>query len=504
MKTKFYTLFTGLLMAVSITSYGQEFVNRFTIQNPNRGYIGCDIMENNDETLLIGAVSSRSPYFYDPEYLILKTTPNGETIDSLSITAPNGMNGEFFTYTIDICDKHFLLCNNTAPDSYIIANHYWDMDNHNYFRMVFIDANLNVQNDISIMVNQNLEGAFEWDKWFIDPQNDFIVSFWIDDVFHLMRIGFDGSVKTHHEFPEIYPPKHDYEYHPDTVLWYTGFGLFDESPLTYYKLGSYQTESETFPVHCYFFDEDFNIIATRWFDRYNKDIIFSGGNTEHLLPWDESSYLMASEMEYPNGDEGSALIKFDLNHNPICISPEFGNVGYPLDTRIADDNSIFQLYINFGDAAWTMSLACLDDDLNLNWDVVLPGLKYDGLDVHNMIIKANGDIVVAFGVAENYTNGKPTMYVYTIRNTPANISDKTNYNSFFSFYPNPVKDNLTLRFDDGVEPESVELYDLAGRLIGTKPNGLESIDMNAMPSGVYLLRVTLKDGTCYHEKIMKE
>ena len=74
----------------------------------------------------------------------------------------------------------------------------------------------------------------------------------------------------------------------------------------------------------------------------------------------------------------------------------------------------------------------------------------------------------------------------------------------FTFSPNPVRDRLSLRFDDGSEPESVELYDLAGRLVGTKPNGLESIDMNAMPSGVYVLRVTMKDGTSYHEKILKE
>ena len=293
-------------------------------------------------------------------------------------------------------------------------------------------------------------------------------------------------------------------YHPDTVLWYSGFGIFDESPMTYYKLGSYQTATENYPVHCYFFDEDLNIIGAHWFERYDEDILFSGGNCEHIIPLGESSYLMASEMEYPNGDAGSALIKFDMNLNPTCISPELGDLGYPFETAIADDNSIFQLYINFGDMAYTMSLACLDSELNLNWDVVLPGIKYDGIDLHNMIVKANGDIVVAFGVADDSANGKPCIYVYTLRNTPANTSEKTIYSTPYSLYPNPVRDLLTLRFDDGNEPESVELNDLAGRLVGTKPNGLESIDMRTRPSGVYMLRVTMKDGTIYHEKVLKE
>ena len=95
MKTKFYTLLTGLLMAACITSYGQVFINRFSIQRHNLGFIGCDLVENEDGTLLIGAVSCTNPYFYDPEYLIYKTTPDGEVIDSLSIAAPYGMNGQF-------------------------------------------------------------------------------------------------------------------------------------------------------------------------------------------------------------------------------------------------------------------------------------------------------------------------------------------------------------------------------------------------------------------------
>ena len=504
MKNKLYTLLTGLLMAVCITSNGQEFVNRFSIQEPNRIFMGCDIMENQDETLLIGAVSCTNPYYYDPEYLIYKTTPEGEILNSLSITAPNGMNGEYFTNVLDICDKHFLLRNAAAPDSYIVANHYRDMVNNHYFRMVNTDANLNVIDDISILVDEDFEGSFTWDKWLIDSRNDFIISFWIDDAFHLMRIGLDGTVKTHREITEIYPPKFDYEYYPDTVLWYSGFGIFNESPLTYYKLGSYQTATENYPVHCYFFDEDLNIIGAHWFERYDEDILFSGGNSEHIIPLGESSYLMASQMEYPNGDAGSALIKFDMDLNPICISQKFGNLGYPFDTKITNDNSIFQLYVNFGNTSWPMSLACLDSELHLNWDIELPGLQYDGLSGNNMIAKANGDIVVAFGGSNDYGASNTIIYVYTIRNTPANTSEKTIFSTPYSLYPNPVKNQLSLRFDDGVEPESVELFNLAGCLVATRRNNIQSIDMNTMSSGVYTLRVTMKDGMCYHEKIVKE
>ena len=78
------------------------------------------------------------------------------------------------------------------------------------------------------------------------------------------------------------------------------------------------------------------------------------------------------------------------------------------------------------------------------------------------------------------------------------------YKPPFTLYPNPVKDQLSLRFDDGEEPESVELYNLVGLLVASRRNNIESIDMSTMSSGVYTLCVTMKGGTRYHKKILKE
>ena len=73
----------------------------------------------------------------------------------------------------------------------------------------------------------------------------------------------------------------------------------------------------------------------------------------------------------------------------------------------------------------------------------------------------------------------------------------------FTLYPNPVKDQLNLTFAEGTEPESVNLFDLQGRMVGTKCNGLESIDMSALSAGVYMLRITMNDGASYYEKVVK-
>ena len=506
MKTKLYSLLTGLLMAACITSYGQEIVNLFNIHEENHYYTGCDIQENKDGTLLVGMVCCNNPDLYNPKYLIYKTTPDGEILATLNINTPDGMEGEYFIMSIaEFLGKHFLFRNATT-DSYIVANHYRNMiDNDHYFRMVSIDADLNVNNDISIQVAQDDEGLFTWDKWFIDTQNDFIVSFWTDNVFHVMRIGQDGAVEIDREISELFP-EHGLGNQPDTVLYYSSFGVYSETPLTYYKLGGYRTASNKWPVHCYFFDEDFNITGTHWFESYDGEILFNGGNIEHIVPLDENSYLLASKMEYPNNEAGSALVKYDRNHNPICISPELGDDSYPLGTVITDDNTIYQAYVNNENSSESISLACLNNALELQWDIALPGLLWEGLLGASIMAQPNKDIIIGFQ-SEGYNDEDEfytSIFVYTVHNTPANVPENTAIKYPFTLYPSPVKDILSLNFDDGVEPESIELYDLQGRLVSTKQNGLENIDMGGISAGVYTLRVTMKNGTSYREKIVKQ
>ena len=53
MRTKFYFFITGLLLSVCATSFGQEIVSEFSLQN-GKLYSNTDIMECSDGTLLTG------------------------------------------------------------------------------------------------------------------------------------------------------------------------------------------------------------------------------------------------------------------------------------------------------------------------------------------------------------------------------------------------------------------------------------------------------------------
>ena len=500
MKAKLYSFLAGLMMATCITSYGQEIVNEFTIQKTDKDFFECNLFENEDGTLLFRTLMY-TPNLYDYQHLLYKLTPEGQVLDSLIFDGSG--------------DYSKLLRNPATKNSYILTD---DIRSINYdidtivsmaFRMFFIDEDLNLYDEIVVPVFEFPYGTYEyfpWDLWFIDSQNDFIISFWTDNIFHMMRIGLDGTIKASTETEALFEPNYS-QPTGDTTLHYSsmGFGILTESPLTYYKLGGYPTSSGPWPIFGYFFDADLNLIDSQLFNQFDEGIAFDGGNNENIIPLDDNSYLFAAQTSKLTPVVGGVgVAKFDMSHNRVCASPMFGtNHCYPCQTAIINSNTIYQLYDVGG--GWTpqpkWAIARLDGDLNLNWDITLPGNQLTASLGTSLIVLKNGDIIAASLCRKNM---RFCATIVTLSDDYDNTPEMTSINYPINLYPNPVKDLLTLRFDDGTEPESVELYDLAGRLVSTKSNGLEYIDMSAMPSGVYLLCVTMKDGMSYHDKILKE
>ena len=85
-----------------------------------------------------------------------------------------------------------------------------------------------------------------------------------------------------------------------------------------------------------------------------------------------------------------------------------------------------------------------------------------------------------------------------------NVSVSTNKIESLKLFPNPFIGVFTLELTDFQKVENIMLYDLKGKLVKAfypSKNELQlSIDA---PSGLYLLRVQLKDGNTFHKKIVK-
>ncbi|MBR7023937.1 MAG: T9SS type A sorting domain-containing protein, partial [Bacteroidales bacterium] len=55
-----------------------------------------------------------------------------------------------------------------------------------------------------------------------------------------------------------------------------------------------------------------------------------------------------------------------------------------------------------------------------------------------------------------------------------------------------------------VTPKSIELYDLQGRLVRSQRNGLESLNLQGLSAGQYVMKVTLENGKVFSDKVVKE
>jgi hypothetical protein len=509
MKTKIYTFLTGLLMAACLTSYGQEIVGEFMLQC-DKEFWNCDIEECTDGSLVVGTYSTNMGSYTLDHYFICKVTPEGELLDS--VTLPYGWQ---------------VLAHPTQPDVFVIPSYNWDeADSTLSFRMTFMDADLHITEEILAPVFVGV--TYEENPWaledvILDPHGDFIITLWTDiemieywatsAVFHLMRVGLDGSVIYHKETDRILPPNWSNMHPSDTALMYEYFGIYDETPLQYYKMGGYigEDNEHPWPLYAYVFDAKLDLVDTLVYSNLSEPQYFDWAGMEHITPFGDNTqnetYLLAAQVCYGSNNYAASIAKYDRDHNRLAIHrvEPTTNKGYgtPIITKVVDENTIYHAYQSYPTSFYNevMSVARLDGDLNVEWNINLPGDQSNYGYGHCLRVLRNGDIAAGF---ISLRNAADRLYLYIIHDDYDAIPETTTVDCPFTIYPNPVNDLLTLRFDDGTLPESVELYDLAGRLVGTKPNGLESIDISTMTSGVYMLRVTMKDGTRYHEKVLKE
>lgn len=74
----------------------------------------------------------------------------------------------------------------------------------------------------------------------------------------------------------------------------------------------------------------------------------------------------------------------------------------------------------------------------------------------------------------------------------------------YAFWPNPAKDELQMKYSPDMHPAQVELYDMQGFLVRAQSSGLEQIEMQDLATGNYLMRVTMKNGKVFTDKVVKE
>jgi uncharacterized repeat protein (TIGR01451 family) len=106
-----------------------------------------------------------------------------------------------------------------------------------------------------------------------------------------------------------------------------------------------------------------------------------------------------------------------------------------------------------------------------------------------------------------------TAYIYFDFNLPiitntvmTTVVEELGTNAFdagqIRIYPNPVSDNLNIDLPSGLKLNSVELFDIQGKLIKVF-NDQKELDLSEVQKGVYILRLDTNQGV-YNHKIIKE
>ena len=108
------------------------------------------------------------------------------------------------------------------------------------------------------------------------------------------------------------------------------------------------------------------------------------------------------------------------------------------------------------------------------------------------------------GYANNANDDPLLAYFYLDHDgIPASVENYIEVRPY-AFYPNPAHDELHLHYSPDVQPKLVELYDLQGRLVRSQSNALESLNLQGLATGQYVMKVTMEDGTAYSDKVVKE
>ena len=486
-------LYLVILVSFLQSAKAQEIVLDFSHENGKYFNIR-NIVETTDSCMIV-----ECPMFEavvvgpDLGDMFYKVTMDGQLVDSLFIENEN------------INLRTLLVRDPQNPDNYLYA--YFDMTQEDVLlRMVYFDRDFNIQSTKEIVFGYS--GIRSYD-YFMDPNGDIIASFSVgrDSLFTTCfnRIGFDGELKYSREVPEIRHFQHLQSWH----TW-----VFRQSPLQYSYWGSENGTDlhDRPPIRLYVLDSLFNVTDEHCHYLYDGQV-FKKGWQEHIVPLDDEHYLLAiryNRWEYHEQLHHRMVFlgKYDRNHE-LDQAGLFGesttSFVNPICAEAVNDTLIYYSYMTMcdsGDISSELTLLCLDNNLNLNWERHFTYPRnhlYWGIP---MKIMENGNVAIG---SFRYGENPGCISVVVIRNDgTTGTPEMEPFIRPFTYYPVPVHGELCLRFSPDVQPKQIELYDLQGRLVSTQRSSFESIDMSQLPAGTYTMRVALEDGKVYADKVVKE
>ena len=481
-------LIISIFLCIKI-DYAQEIVFDFCHEN-GKYFNFHNLVETSDNGLIVECPMFEAAMVGpDIGVMFYKISSEGQITDSLLIENDN------------IRLRTLFETNPNNPDDHLFA--YFDVNQDGIvFRMTFIDSHLNIIGTNDVL----LDNSTHWNSYdcFMDSNGDIIASFSFteDTAFRtfFVRLGFDGTLKFKKEIPEI---RHFEQ------LQSSHTGEYCKSPLQYCYWGSNNTNDlgENPPIRNYVLDSLFNVVDEHGYYRYNNNF-YGNGWQEHIVPLDDEHYLLTtrySQYDYnSNGQLRSVILaKFDMDHHLKSIrffGEEIDMGPAPIRTEVRNEDIYFS-YMSCVGQNNHLVLICLDKDLNVRWETRL--LNEDRFH-WGTCMRILCDKKIAIG-SFGYGINPGSISVVIVHDDYDNAVEHQGITIRpYLFYPNPAQNELHLQYSPDMKPKEIELYDLQGRLVRSQSNGLESISLQGLSAGQYLMKVTLENGKVFTDKVVKE
>jgi len=217
---------------------------------------------------------------------------------------------------------------------------------------------------------------------------------------------------------------------------------------------------------------------------------------------DNETYLLATHFRAVHS--GIAVSKRDMATQTDLKKLYFNKSGQESQEIFglckANDGNYYLVYKDTD-----LKVVKFDPDLNILWQRVYDFMDSPYTNNHQFITLRNGGVAVAGTFSQFLFTVNPELFIIIINDDgTAGTPETEAFLRPYMFYPNPAQDQLHLQYSPDVQPTQIELFDLQGRLVRTQSNSLETLDLQGLATGQYLMKVTLANGKSYTDKVVKE
>ena len=127
-------------------------------------------------------------------------------------------------------------------------------------------------------------------------------------------------------------------------------------------------------------------------------------------------------------------------------------------------------------------------------DVVWYDASVDGKLIDYKTVLTDGSIY--YGALKVSTCESPARLAVTVSMKTLGTPD-FEFSNYFTLYPNPVSDVLTIKTKQDAEIQSLEVYDILGQLVIAVPNAkaVSTVDVSRLTTGSYFIKVKSNKGS---------